>query len=55
MGSLKLDNVAFVQLIFSPQWPMNQLNKNLTLPNLRPPISYSYSLTEQGPGMGLEI
>ena len=29
MGSLKLGNVlVFVQLIFGPFWPMNQLNKN---------------------------
>ena len=29
IGSLKLDNVAvFVQQIFGPHWPMNQLNKN---------------------------
>ena len=28
-GSLKLGNVwVFVQLIFGPPWPMNQLNKN---------------------------
>ena len=29
LGSLKLDNVwVFVQLIFGPLWPMNQLNGN---------------------------
>ena len=29
MGSLELGNVwVFVQLIFGPHWPMNQLNKN---------------------------
>ena len=28
VGSLKLGNVlVFVQLIFGPRWPMNQLNK----------------------------
>ena len=29
IGSLKLDNIwGFVQLIFGPHWPMNQLNEN---------------------------
>ena len=29
IGSLKLGNVwVFVQQIFCPRWPMNQLNKN---------------------------
>ena len=29
LGSLKLGNVrVFVQLIFGPCWPMNQINKN---------------------------
>ena len=38
IGSLKLDNVGvFVQQIFGPHWPMNQLNKNQTLPNSRIP------------------
>ena len=38
MGSLKLGNVwAFVQLIFGPRWPMNQLIKN-------PNIEASYQL-----------
>ena len=32
IGSLKLGNVwVFVQLIFGPRWPMNQLNKNLSI------------------------
>ena len=29
IGSLKLGNVwVFVQLVFCPRWPMNQVNKN---------------------------
>ena len=31
--------LAFVQLIFGPGWPMNQLNETQTLPYLRLPIS----------------
>ena len=32
IGSLKLGNVwVFVQHIFCPRWPMNQLNKNLNI------------------------
>ena len=41
IGSLKFVNVwVLAQLIFGPRWPMNQLNKTPTLPNLRLPISY---------------
>ena len=41
IGSLKLGNVrVFVQPIFGPRWPVNQLYKTQTLPNLRLPISY---------------
>ena len=40
IGSLMLGNVwVFVQPIFCPCWPMNQLNKTQWLPNLRLPIS----------------
>ena len=40
IGSLNLGNVwVFEQLISGPGWPMNQLNKNKKLPNLRLPIS----------------
>ena len=36
IGSLKLGNVrVFVQPIFGPRWPVNQLYKTQTLPNLR--------------------
>ena len=43
IGSLKLGNVlVFVQLIFAPYWPMNQLKKTQILPNLRLPISSAH-------------
>ena len=45
MGSLKLGNVwVFVQVIFGPPWPMNQLKKN-------PNIEASYQLCSCSPSL----
>ena len=42
---IKLGNVwVFVQLICGPPWPMNQLQKTVTLPNLRIPIRSGYDV-----------